>query len=564
MANITSKIRLRSMFFRHWNGEGHEIGVLVVKGTLRIVEGKKAVLLDEQPDFLLADIFHGEANISSLYQESDLAPFKPRTDVTFHACARSPEQKRLESWPVHVRVGKVCSHSFHVFGARHWEPVRGLTGRRWTLSPVEPMTSLPLTYDYAFGGTAKTGENDQTTYPFNPLGRGLLSDFLLRQGTTVEAPQIGLAAEFASIAPGREMTVCGCGPLTKSWLPRLVLAGTFDNAWKAERHPRMPVDHNPGFWNAAPLPLQITPWLRGNESIEVTGLRHDPRPYVFALPDAAIIATILRDNCADLLQHRLNLDTVRCDIADPDPDKHTMTLTWRLQFDEPDTIREIQLGAVEADIQISTATRITPTVSSESAHSIRAAQREAQSRRDKEDAIILQQDEQVKTSALDRGWNETLIAEALKTPPLLVSVYEGGNAVRYEHPDIKASIVVESGTGRMLHAGRPGYRYRSPDLDPAVSSESLPTLDRRAAPVPAIDETGTVMIRLMNENIDVWRPVVVRRLDPVIYCLLPDQRQLSDERQLFNYTAYVECALQRFDDGVHLTVMKLHNSHGWR
>src|SRR5690606_2955093 len=232
------------MFFRHWDLDGCEMGVLIVKGSFQIDKGERSKrILRLQPDILLSDAFYGEANASPLKQESELAPFKPGTDVTFCAIARSPEAKDLESWPVQFNIREKLAYGFHVFGQRYWEPSGSRNAGHWKLSSIQPISELPLTYAYAYGGTVQKSEDEVATHAYNPVGQGLLNDYLLSLEATVAAPQIGLLGEFAAACPKTPMTVCGCGPLTKSWLPRLALAGTFDEAWLRERHPRMPVDY---------------------------------------------------------------------------------------------------------------------------------------------------------------------------------------------------------------------------------------------------------------------------------------------------------------------------------
>ncbi|WP_234892265.1 DUF2169 family type VI secretion system accessory protein [Agrobacterium vitis] len=346
MMHLKTKLPFQHLYFRHWGRDDREMAVLIVKAGLRISDGGIAEnLLSPQPDILLSDLFHGEVNRSALRQESDLAPFKPRTDLTFNAVARSPEEKEIDSWPVSIAVDGRLSHGFHVFGERFWEPQIRAAKRKWQLSPVMPTTSIPLTYERAYGGVAPMSDEEHTTHAYNPIGRGLVSDYLLEMNREVAAPQIALVGEFAAERPTESMTVCGCGPIQKSWLPRLSLAGTFDDAWARERHPRMPLDYDFAYWNAAPLPMQAAPYLIGDETIRLTGFRHDARPYVFQLPGMALGIKIRREGLQDITEHMLNLDTVHCDIADGVQERHTLSMTWRLTLAEPDDIRDIELFA---------------------------------------------------------------------------------------------------------------------------------------------------------------------------------------------------------------------------
>ncbi|MGV0819767.1 DUF2169 family type VI secretion system accessory protein [Martelella sp. AMO21009] len=340
------------LFFRHWYLDGSEMGVLVVRAVFEIHEGRRALLPKAQPGMALSDVFSGEANVSSLKYESEIAPFKPKTDLTFSAIARSPEEKQLTSWPVRVDIARpaedgaapevIGSHGFHVFGERLMEPETAMGGKRWRLSDATPVTQVPIVYERAYGGTVRIDEDTEDAHVFNPVGRGMVSDYLLEAGEALPAPQIGLAGEFAAWAPGAEMTVCGLGPLTKSWQPRLALAGTFDDAWLRERHPRMPEDYNYGFWNAAPQAMQFKPFLTGMEQITVHGMRHDPELYRFSLPEGGLKAVMRYDN-ADDRRFVMRLDTVHCDIVDPDPNKHQMTLVWRIAIENPDDVTAIEV-----------------------------------------------------------------------------------------------------------------------------------------------------------------------------------------------------------------------------
>lgn len=63
----------------------------------------------------------------------------------------------------------------------------------------------------------------------------------------------------------------GFGIISKSWQPRLKLAGTYDDAWLEQRWPDIPDDLDFAFWNGAHSDMQI-PYLRGNETIQLTNL----------------------------------------------------------------------------------------------------------------------------------------------------------------------------------------------------------------------------------------------------------------------------------------------------
>ncbi len=341
---VVNPTPLRHIGFRHWIGD-EEAGVVVARASFAIVEGERAVPLAEQPELATSDEFRSAPDASSLRRESELSPFKPRADVTFDAVARSPEAKALDSWPVRVEIVGRASHGLHVFGPREWEPARVAGVRKsWRLAPARPIRELPVTYEFAYGGTAHDEEGRTVAHAHNPVGRGYLTGALLARGEPRAAAQIGLVAEFIAADPAREMTVCGLGPLGKAWLPRRALAGTFDEAWKRERWPRMPADFSFEYWNGAPAALRLDPLLKGDERIRTMGLRHDPRAYEFQLPGLAPTCAIAFADGRISTPRALPLDTVHCELASEDPSQHRVTLVWRGLLREPNTIREARLG----------------------------------------------------------------------------------------------------------------------------------------------------------------------------------------------------------------------------
>lgn len=338
-------LEFSSFAFRHWDSAGNEVGVLIAKATFCIDDGKPlSRYTTPQLPFLYSDSYHGEQNLSAIKQESDLAPFKPFTDVTLNAVARSPEAKLLNGWSVQIEVKGALSYGFDVTGERSWEVEGTGEASKWVLSDIKPITELPLRYEYAYGGMVPDSEESLIEHPYNPIGRGLLTDYLLNQGQAVPAPQIGLAADFSTLEAGRDITVCGCGPITKSWLPRLAFAGTLDEAWQRERHPCMPDNFEIAYWNHAPLPLQTKRgYLRGDERIQLTGLRHEPKPYCFDLPGIEVGCKVTRQGGLATEYPILNLDGVHCDVAAEDPKLHWVSLTWRIQLERPDEIASLML-----------------------------------------------------------------------------------------------------------------------------------------------------------------------------------------------------------------------------
>ncbi len=93
------------LLFQSRDVAGRDLWTLVLKGTFRVVPFSPLVPDPEQRPLAVTDDFHGEANASSLRDESDLAPFKPRADVTLNAVAHAPYGYESLAWTVRARVG---------------------------------------------------------------------------------------------------------------------------------------------------------------------------------------------------------------------------------------------------------------------------------------------------------------------------------------------------------------------------------------------------------------------------------------------------------------------------
>ena len=349
---------------------GHEHRVVVMKVGYRLAvdsDGRwRAEVLDDSPlPLAIADSHWGEPGHSSVYEETDLAPYKPRCDVLLRGHAHAPGGHPLRQWTVRLTVSArqrtLVDKPLSVLGPAQFK--KGLLLPGWEHTTPEPVTTVPLRWEHAFGGRSHLPDPRNPSTPLldevcfsNPIGTGWLERRHIRrfheakQGypTPIVAPQIlypgkrlhepfiarhpeaeASAQTMATIAAGYPHHPAGFGPLGRAWAPRLALAGTYDDTWLRESHPALPVDFDTGYWNGAPVDQQCDhlppdariellnlsdPALTPNGQLSVTLPGHRPfallrqkngqRVPAPLLTDTALIDT---DNMTLALTHRLRL-----------------------------------------------------------------------------------------------------------------------------------------------------------------------------------------------------------------------------------------------------------------
>lgn len=328
--------------------DDQEYPVLVMKVGYRLlpIDGQpeqfRAEVLDHNPlPLCTADRYYGEEGTSSVCEESDLAPFKPRCDVIVVGNAHAPQGQPSTHWTAGLRIStpvpplprvdaplptplspgeRLTEHQLaawqtarqEAFQRRANAPTRHylldkylkFTGPRqfshslfggWQLTEPQPATSVPLRWEYAFGGRSVVPNPehalDTNTPPYllnevcysNPLGRGWIEKRQEDLGYQLDKPLRELPAPqiepidkpvwrlerakhpdgeldahgMAQIAACYKNQPAGFGIVGRAWAPRLPLAGTYDEAWQRERWPGLPTDFDFGYWNGAPADQQI-------------------------------------------------------------------------------------------------------------------------------------------------------------------------------------------------------------------------------------------------------------------------------------------------------------------
>lgn len=335
---ITTKFPFGHLYLKHWHTDDSEVGILVAKARFQRAGPEAFRGVTSAPEIQFEDRFEGDPAASTLVQEQDCAPGKIGTDIQIDALARTLNGVAMTDWPVRVDVENRLNYAFHVRGPSQWQPVKG----GWSLGEPEPVAEVPLSYALAYGGSAIGADDTRVFAAENPSGLGFATPEMLQRRDPFAAPQIGDLAEFMAPRAGEPMTVHGMGPIAKAWLPRRAHAGTFDETWEQERHPRMPLDYSLRFWNAAPTPLQCAEPLDGDELITVTGISSSERKVSARLPSLQVWAEFDGEARANL---PMALDTVQLDLKSDDPESHRMTLVWRGRVTDPDRFDSVEILA---------------------------------------------------------------------------------------------------------------------------------------------------------------------------------------------------------------------------
>jgi hypothetical protein len=187
----------------NYDKDGFEVFTNIIKGTFSILKGKTLATAENQIPINFADEFWGEPGESPVKYESDLALFKPSTDLIMMGYAYDPMGKKIKDMDVQFSIGSVA--------------------KKETVKSDEAMDKIPLY---------------------------LLDHFGQKKGM------------FKSKPKGN-----GFGFFPKQYPPRVNFAGTYDDRWQKERSPFLPEDFDYRFCQSAYPDLITDSYLRGTETL---------------------------------------------------------------------------------------------------------------------------------------------------------------------------------------------------------------------------------------------------------------------------------------------------------
>lgn len=313
---LLNATRMQAGYTLGMDPDGREHVVVAVKGTFAIpVNGDDPQLDDEQVPLVEADTFTGAPGFSATIHESDYALHKPKCDVLLNGSAYAPIGQRAERVRVTLQVGTM-QKSFDVVGDRVWEA--GLRSVK-AGAPI-PFSTMPISYDRAFGGIDDTDPEKVDAFRDNPVGVGFHTK---RNPSDIEGTPVPNTEEM-----GRPITrtngryrPMAFGPIGRAWPPRPEYAGTYDDDWLENHFPFLPKDFDPRYYQAAPPDQQID-FPTGGEPVTLVNLTLEGTTQ-FRLPTLEVPVEFT-DARFDRSEHRARLDTIVIE-----PDEGRFTLAWR-------------------------------------------------------------------------------------------------------------------------------------------------------------------------------------------------------------------------------------------
>jgi hypothetical protein len=212
---VSNNTPFKAMANPGFDKDGREVVSVIIKGTFGLSDRGRAEALEssKQVEIVMADEYWGAPGESPVKAESDLAPFKPGTDL--------------------ILVGNACGRN-------------GQATRHFSV-------------DFTVGGKSKKGHffslSKQDQLPLHLLDWQLKEDKWKRRKKPTE----------------------GFGYFPKQAPPRVNFAGTYDSDWQENRSPFLPEDFDYRFFQAAFPDLICYPHLRGDEVVEIGGVFPDGR-----------------------------------------------------------------------------------------------------------------------------------------------------------------------------------------------------------------------------------------------------------------------------------------------
>ena len=306
------------MTFENPDVEDNSFQVVILRGTFNVIPDAPLQPARDQEPLTTSDEFYDHPNTSSVRYESDLVPYKPRSDIIFNATAYAPGGRALPSWIAGIQVGRK-QKSLLVTGPRYWKHYL-VSG--WKACAPEPCTEVPIRYEHAYGGQWQHGE-EAGVCEENPVGVGYVNKKYLDRSQLLPAPRI-MSPDDLILELGKNYKPEGFSAIAKSWLPRRKYGGTYDEPWLQQRRPKLPKDFDYAYYNGAHPDLIYDGYLKGDEAVALKHLHSQLQILKFSLP-AYRVGAVITDKDDYRYGALGNLDTVYMDI-----EKMRVYLAWRI------------------------------------------------------------------------------------------------------------------------------------------------------------------------------------------------------------------------------------------
>jgi hypothetical protein len=317
------------------NEQGIDTLYVVVKAAFEI--GPALSIAKKQVPPTSADEYWGDPLSSSIKYASELHLAKPSTDVVLIGRARAPNDHPVQQLDVRFSVAE-RQKTLRVFGNRVW--------KNGSISAAQPFESVPIVYEYAFGGKHKVDPQNSKILAAerNPIGRGFRGKRKSAELEGLELPNVEDPACLVAKA-GDKAIPAGFAFISPAWLPRRDYAGTYDEAWQKNRAPYMPDDFDPRFFNAAHPDFIFDRYLQGGEPVALDNLSPDG-PIRFNLPICQLETSVRVAGKVE--SPPLNLETVLIE-----PEKRRLCMTWRSQLScDKKTLKVEQIDVHLLDLQL--------------------------------------------------------------------------------------------------------------------------------------------------------------------------------------------------------------------
>lgn len=217
------------------NDRGEHVFCVIVKRTFKIQSDGSVVRAEDDHELRKIDHYYddGDPGWSTVQYESELAPYKPFTDVVVIGTAYAAEGQPTQRMTVSVQVGE-RKKSLVITGDRSCL-FRGAQPPAFT--DPKPFEEMEIRYDRAYGGRDEKSIADiPFFYPRNDMGKGVVLRNVQEAVEGLELPNIEDAQEL--LTPERlfigeperwhlQPLPQGFGWRQRTWYPRCALLGSY-------------------------------------------------------------------------------------------------------------------------------------------------------------------------------------------------------------------------------------------------------------------------------------------------------------------------------------------------